>query len=179
MGRNCRLLQGPGTDLSVIREVRRAVARGTPCTAELLNYKRDGTAFLNLLHFAPVRDPSGSIAYFVGVQADLTPLLPEERARAPGGALGGAHAGGSLAALAASAGALDSDSEDVAPPEAAAARPRAVPCAALAPEPARAQQGVMREAPPSVREARLSVDAALSQHLREVLTASVLMHTAG
>jgi PAS domain S-box-containing protein len=80
VGRNCRLLQGPGTDLSVIRQVRAAVRNGTACTAELLNYKRDGSAFVNLLHFAPVRDPTGAIAYFVGVQSDLTAL--RERATA-------------------------------------------------------------------------------------------------
>lgn len=74
VGRNCRLLQGPGTDLSVVRQVRAAVRNGCECTAELLNYKRDGTAFTNLLHFAPVRDPTGGVAYFVGVQTNLTEL---------------------------------------------------------------------------------------------------------
>lgn len=74
VGRNCRMLQGPGTDLSVVRQVRAAVRNGGTCTAELLNYKRDGTAFTNLLHFAPVRDPTGGVAYFVGVQSNLSEM---------------------------------------------------------------------------------------------------------
>jgi PAS domain S-box-containing protein len=94
LGRNCRLLQGPATDLSVIRQVRAAVQAGKPCTAELDNYKRDGTAFVNLLHFAPIRDTTGAIAFFVGVQSELKPAVIEAPPAAEAAAAAGQQAVG-------------------------------------------------------------------------------------
>lgn len=38
----------------------------------LLNYRRDGSPFWNNLHVAPIRDNEGQVAYFVGVQLDVT-----------------------------------------------------------------------------------------------------------
>lgn len=43
----------------------------------LLNYRADGTAFWNHLHVAPIRDNQGQVAYFVGVQLDIT-TAPKE-----------------------------------------------------------------------------------------------------
>ena len=42
----------------------------------LLNYRRDGSPFWNHLHVSPVRDSLGQVAYFVGVQLDIT-LSPQ------------------------------------------------------------------------------------------------------
>ena len=47
----------------------------------LLNYRRDGSAFWNNLHVAPIRDNSGQVAFFVGVQLDIT-LTPKADALA-------------------------------------------------------------------------------------------------
>eukprot|EP00306_Pavlova_sp_CCMP459_P012659 CAMPEP_0185192384 /NCGR_PEP_ID=MMETSP1140-20130426/18280_1 /TAXON_ID=298111 /ORGANISM="Pavlova sp., Strain CCMP459" /LENGTH=459 /DNA_ID=CAMNT_0027759129 /DNA_START=74 /DNA_END=1454 /DNA_ORIENTATION=+ len=171
VGRNCRLLQGPGTDLSVIRKVRHAVKDGRSCTAELVNYRKDGTSFKNLLHFAPVRDPSGSIAYFVGVQTDLSSLVPSEaRARGilpsspelKGGLPLARGAGVAQAAVGAEDGAVDALSRG--PGHLLRSVPASASAAALAEE---------------ARRTAATVDSALSQHLRDVLTTSMLMHTAG
>src|SRR5207244_2392297 len=42
------------------------------CFVELLNYRKDGSAFWNALAIAPVRDDAGQLTHFVGVQADVT-----------------------------------------------------------------------------------------------------------
>ncbi len=82
VGRNCRFLQGPGTDPAALGEIRAALAEGRECTVTLLNYRRDRTPFWNELHISPVRDEEGRITHFVGVQTDVTDRKQaEERAR--------------------------------------------------------------------------------------------------
>jgi two-component system cell cycle sensor histidine kinase/response regulator CckA len=72
LGRNCRFLQGPETDRTTIAQLREAIRAGDPVTVEILNYRKDGRPFWNLLSVTPVRDPSGKITHFVGVQRDVT-----------------------------------------------------------------------------------------------------------
>ena len=72
IGRNCRFLQGPGTDPVARRELRDALAAGRDCLVTLLNYRKDGTPFWNELRVAPVRDDAGRITHFVGIQNDVT-----------------------------------------------------------------------------------------------------------
>lgn len=55
IGRNCRLLQGEGTDPAAVAAMREAVAAGRPCQVELLNYRKDGTPFWNAMVLSPVR----------------------------------------------------------------------------------------------------------------------------
>ncbi|HEX8374226.1 MAG TPA: PAS domain-containing protein, partial [Geminicoccaceae bacterium] len=42
LGRNCRFLQGAGTDRAEIARLRAAIDAGQPAEAELLNYRKDG-----------------------------------------------------------------------------------------------------------------------------------------
>jgi PAS domain S-box-containing protein len=72
IGRNCRFLQGKDTDPAAVSLVRRAIQAGEPCTVELVNYRKDGTAFWNELSISPVRDSADRLTHFVGVQADVT-----------------------------------------------------------------------------------------------------------
>jgi PAS domain S-box-containing protein len=72
LGRNCRFLQGPRTDPATTHRVAAAVETGTQVEAEILNYRRDGTAFWNALFIAPVRDQNGRLAYFLSTQMDVT-----------------------------------------------------------------------------------------------------------
>jgi PAS domain-containing protein len=46
-GRNCRFLQGPDTDKDDIKKIRDAVHGTEELSACLLNYKKDGTTFIN------------------------------------------------------------------------------------------------------------------------------------
>eukprot|EP00250_Pteridium_aquilinum_P016735 c23264_g1_i1 orf=726-2003(+) len=71
IGRNCRFLQGDDTDTRVVQQIRDCIKEETACTVRILNYRKDGTPFWNLLHVAPVRDHTAKVAYFVGVQMEL------------------------------------------------------------------------------------------------------------
>ena len=45
LGRNCRFLAGPATDPAASAELRAAIKQERPALVELINYRRDGTAF--------------------------------------------------------------------------------------------------------------------------------------
>jgi PAS domain S-box-containing protein len=72
VGRNCRLLQGPGTDRAAVARVREALQRREGVRAELLNYRKDGSPFWNAFTISPVLDGEGTLTHFVGVQTDVT-----------------------------------------------------------------------------------------------------------
>ena len=72
IGRNCRFLQGPGTDPAAVAELRDAVADARECTVEILNYRQDGSTFWNLVHLSPIHDDCGELIYFFGSQRDIT-----------------------------------------------------------------------------------------------------------
>lgn len=72
VGFNCRILQGPDTDQHAVQQIRDALTAAKPITITLLNYKKDKTPFLNCVHIAPIRDATGKIQYFCGVQIDVT-----------------------------------------------------------------------------------------------------------
>jgi PAS domain S-box-containing protein len=72
LGRNCRFLQGEGTDPKAIDVLRRAIAEQRPAGVHLRNYRKDGSPFWNEVHIAPVRDADGNVIRFVGVQVDVT-----------------------------------------------------------------------------------------------------------
>nr|AML79542.1 putative LOV domain-containing protein [Hedwigia ciliata] len=87
VGRNCRFLQGPETDLEAVREIREAIEGERPCTVRILNYRKDNTPFWNHLHVAPVRSATGKVAYYVGVQLDVSdaelPMRGDSSVNAP------------------------------------------------------------------------------------------------
>ena len=85
IGRNCRFLQGDGTDPVVVARLRDGIAAGRPVHAVLLNYRKDGSRFWNELNLSPIRDADGVLTHYVGVQADVTAAVTaayaDERAR--------------------------------------------------------------------------------------------------
>eukprot|EP00873_Tetraselmis_striata_P009108 jgi/Tetstr1/429372/TSEL_019286.t1 len=72
LGHNCRFLQGEGTSPKEIQKIRDAVKTGEICSVRLLNYRKDGTPFWNLLTVTPVKTSTGQVTKFVGVQVDVT-----------------------------------------------------------------------------------------------------------
>ena len=65
LGRNCRFLQGPGTDPKAVDIIRKAIATGSDCTVCILNYKADGTPFWNQFFVAALRDSDNCIVNYV------------------------------------------------------------------------------------------------------------------
>nr|AML76295.1 putative LOV domain-containing protein [Araucaria sp. BC-2016]AML77868.1 putative LOV domain-containing protein [Agathis robusta] len=78
LGKNCRFLQGRDTNQEDITKIRQSIETEQPCTVRLLNYRKNGNPFWNLLHMAPVRNASGKVAFYVGVQLDATGMEEEE-----------------------------------------------------------------------------------------------------
>ena len=72
IGRNCRFLQGEGTDGQSVQRLQEALRHGSDCRIVLRNYRKDGSPFWNELTISPVCDSAGILTHFVGVQTDIT-----------------------------------------------------------------------------------------------------------
>jgi PAS domain S-box-containing protein len=86
VGRNCRFLAGEATEPVVTNQIRSALEKQRPVLVDILNYRRDGSAFRNGVMIAPLFDDEGRLSYFLGSQVDLGPddaaALSVRRARA-------------------------------------------------------------------------------------------------
>jgi PAS domain S-box-containing protein len=72
LGRNCRFMQGPGSDSGQVAVMREGINEGTDTSVCLLNYKKDGTQFYNQVFVAALRDASSKIINYVGVQVEVS-----------------------------------------------------------------------------------------------------------
>jgi PAS domain-containing protein len=62
-----RFLQGADTDPEDVAKIRQALEAGTSYCGRLLNYKKDGTPFWNLLTISPIKDETGKVLKFIGL----------------------------------------------------------------------------------------------------------------
>ncbi|WOL14061.1 LOV domain-containing protein [Canna indica] len=65
-------LQGLETDQMEIEKIRDAVKNRKTYCGRLLNYKKDGTKFWNLLTITPIRNENGSVIKFIGMQVEVS-----------------------------------------------------------------------------------------------------------
>ncbi|MBZ9673731.1 PAS domain-containing protein [Mesorhizobium sp. B2-1-8] len=72
LGRNCRFLQGAATAPAAIAEIRAGLREDRAVNVELLNYRKDGSAFWNQLHLSPIHDDDGRLVYHFASQIDRT-----------------------------------------------------------------------------------------------------------
>jgi PAS domain S-box-containing protein len=72
MNRNCRFLQGEGTDRGAVRLLREAIEAKRDIAIDILNYRKDGTPFWNALYMSPVTNEAGELLYFFASQLDVT-----------------------------------------------------------------------------------------------------------
>lgn len=79
LGRNCRFLQGPDTDLTAVGKVREAVRQNRDISIDLLNYRKDGTTFWTALYVSPVIDEEGATRFFFASQLDVSERKDAER----------------------------------------------------------------------------------------------------
>ncbi|OLN97470.1 Blue-light-activated histidine kinase 1-like protein 3 [Colletotrichum chlorophyti] len=77
IGRNCRFLQGPKTNPFSVKRLREKCLAGQEHYETFLNYRRDGSPFMNLLMVAPLYDSRGTVRYFIGAQVDVSGLAKE------------------------------------------------------------------------------------------------------
>nr|AHZ63916.1 phototropin [Cylindrocystis sp. VAZE] len=72
IGHNCRFLQGPDTDRAEVNRLKQCLVSGESYCGRLLNYRKDGTPFWNLLTVSPVKDDFDRVVKFVGMQVEVT-----------------------------------------------------------------------------------------------------------
>ncbi len=90
VGRNPRFLQGPDSDPQVCAELRAAVAAGAGIRRQILNYRKDGTAYWNDMTIDPIRDAAGQLTGFVAIQHQAEPAQrPNAQLAAAESVLGG------------------------------------------------------------------------------------------
>ncbi|MCJ2127582.1 hybrid sensor histidine kinase/response regulator [Methylobacterium sp. E-045] len=80
LGRNCRFLQGPDTNPLDVESIRAALLTTRDITVDLLNYRKDGTSFVNELYISPILDAEGHVLYHLGAQVDVTGYRWDRRA---------------------------------------------------------------------------------------------------
>lgn len=72
IGRNCRFLQGPGTNPRHIKALREAIENGEAIDLEIVNHRKDGSRFVNELHLSPMFGDDGAVRYIFGIQHDVS-----------------------------------------------------------------------------------------------------------
>jgi len=70
-GTNCRFLQGPKTDPKDVAAIRKAIAKKVDANVCLLNYRKDGTTFMNQFFLCPLLNKKGKVVYYLGVQVEV------------------------------------------------------------------------------------------------------------
>mmetsp|Transcript_41806 Transcript_41806/g.97907 ORF Transcript_41806/g.97907 Transcript_41806/m.97907 type:complete len:204 (+) Transcript_41806:470-1081(+) len=71
-GRNCRFLQGKGTEKADVDRIRKAIKEEKGTSVNLLNYRKDGSTFANEFFISPLYAEGGDLAYFIGVQCPVS-----------------------------------------------------------------------------------------------------------
>ncbi len=79
LNRNCRFLQGAGTDPTAVLELREAIRNRRAVALEILNYRRDGSPFWNAVFLGPVFDQDGMLIYFFASQLDVSKRRESEQ----------------------------------------------------------------------------------------------------
>nr|SPS05450.1 putative PAS/PAC sensor protein [Candidatus Nitrotoga fabula] len=87
IGRNCRYLQHPEFNQPERTLLRQAIQLKQACTVRIKNFRKSGEMFWNQLQISPVFDSRHVLAYYIGVQTDISAqvrleqLLLEEKHR--------------------------------------------------------------------------------------------------
>jgi len=72
LGKNYFLHYGPFTDPRFLEEIKDTVVHGKSFFGEMLQFKKNGEKYWNLLRITPVRDARGTITHYVGIKTDIT-----------------------------------------------------------------------------------------------------------
>ncbi|MCX5698007.1 MAG: ATP-binding protein, partial [Candidatus Omnitrophica bacterium] len=78
LGRNYFLFYGVDADPRIVNEIKHTIRQGKSFHGEMLNFQKNGKKCCNLLRIAPVRDVSGAVTHYVGIQTDVTLMRERE-----------------------------------------------------------------------------------------------------
>jgi hypothetical protein len=65
-------MQGEATDRVAVQRINEAVREGERVSVTVVNYKKDGTPFLNQIQIAPLRSRSGEYTHMLGILSEVT-----------------------------------------------------------------------------------------------------------
>ena len=72
VGRTPRILLGPQTDRDQLNQVRDALGRKQAVRVEMINYRKDGSAYWVDVNFVPITEETGEFTHWVAVQRETT-----------------------------------------------------------------------------------------------------------
>lgn len=72
IGKTPRILQGPKTDRTVLDKLKRRLKEGQSFFGQAINYRKDGSEFVNQWDIHPLADKDGNITHWVSYQHDIT-----------------------------------------------------------------------------------------------------------
>jgi PAS domain S-box-containing protein len=72
IGKTPRLLQGPKTDKGTLEHLKQSLLEGHSFFGQAVNYRKDGSEFINQWDIHPIYDEQGELCYWVSYQHDIT-----------------------------------------------------------------------------------------------------------
>jgi len=81
VGKSPKVLQGPLTDKEVIKEMGISIRAGAYFEGSTINYTKTGSPYNVEWIISPIKDPSGTIEYFISVQKNITADIRTQQER--------------------------------------------------------------------------------------------------
>ncbi len=72
IGKTPRILQGPKTDRAVLDKLKECLRNGKSFFGQAVNYRKDGSEFINQWDIHPLQDSQGRITHWVSYQHDIS-----------------------------------------------------------------------------------------------------------
>lgn len=72
IGKTPRILQGKKTDRATLERLKKSLHEGKSFFGQAVNYRKDGTEFINQWDIHPIYDESGVLTHWVSYQHDIT-----------------------------------------------------------------------------------------------------------
>jgi len=72
IGKTPRILQGPKTDRAILERLKRRLIEGQAFFGHTINYRKDGTEFINQWDIHPLMNYNGEVTHWVSYQRDVT-----------------------------------------------------------------------------------------------------------
>jgi len=79
IGKTPRILQGEKTDRKVLEKLKNRLKSGQPFFGHTVNYRKDGSEFVNQWDIHPLTDSEGNITHWVSYQHDITERKRSEK----------------------------------------------------------------------------------------------------
>jgi len=75
IGKNPRFLKGPHTNDKSANVIVDCIKNKKKGSANVLNYKKDGSTFWNHFSISPIWDSDGNLTHWIGIQRDITKIV--------------------------------------------------------------------------------------------------------